>query len=182
MTALRVRHGVKPYRGSWGAALWYAVAFFAAGIAFTSTVPLAARVMLARAAEGFVPGTLAVERVVFPRRTAGGRGFAYGRLADGSEARLVVEAGARPPIPPGAADTGGAERPPGAVTPPMELQVLVNPRLAGTWLHRQRVQWPEADLRGRAMRQAGQLLAAMGCSLVLAVLAWRRLRRLRTAP
>ena len=54
--------------GNWATAGWYAAAILGAGIALVTSVPLAARIALARAADGFVPGTLTVERVVWPRR------------------------------------------------------------------------------------------------------------------
>jgi hypothetical protein len=56
---------------------------------------------------------------------------------------------------------------------------MVNDELAGTWMHRQRVQRPDPALRDRALGDVAKLLAIAACSLALSVLAWRRLRRLR---
>lgn len=150
--------------GNWATAGWYAAAILGAGIALVTSVPLAARIALARAADGFVPGTLTVERVVWPRRGGAGRYAAHGRLADGSEGRVTLD---------------GTAALDGPTARPARLPVMVNDELTGTWLHRQRVQPLDATLRGRMLRDAAKLLAIAACSLALSVLAWRRLRRLR---
>jgi hypothetical protein len=158
--------------GSWAAAGWYAAVILGAGVALVTSIPLAARISLARAADGFRPATLTVERVASPRRGMAGRYVAYGRLADGSEARVALDGlGRRPP-------TSLAALEQQAGTRPARLPVMVNDRFTGTWMDRQRVQWPEAALRDRALGDVARLLAMAACSLAVAVFAWRRLRRL----
>jgi hypothetical protein len=158
--------------GSWAAAGWYAAAILGAGIAFVTIIPLAARITLALAADGFVPATLTVERVASPRRGGAGRYFAYGRLADGSEARVALDGFvARPPTSLAALEQQGG-------APPARLPVMVNDELAGTWMHRQRVQRPDPALRDRALGDVAKLVAMAVCSLAVSVFAWRRLRRL----
>lgn len=155
--------------GGWPAAGWYAAALAGAGIAFVCSVPLAGRIALVQAADGFVPSTLTVERVASPRRS-GGRWFAYGHLPDGSEARVALGGPAAPrPLP---------EREHGAGSLPARLPVMLNDAWTGTWLHRQRVQAPDPALRDRARRDVAKLLAIVAGSLAVSVLAWRRLRRL----
>lgn len=158
--------------GSWAAAGWYAAAILGAGIAFVTIIPLAARITLALAADGFVPATLTVERVASPRRGGAGRYFAYGRLADGSGARVALDGLVTRPPPSLAAleQQGGAQ--------PARLPVMVNDELTGTWMHRQRVQRPDPALRDRALGDVAKLVAMAVCSLAVSVFAWRRLRRL----
>jgi hypothetical protein len=158
--------------GNWAPAGWYAAAILGAGIALVTSVPLAARITLARASDGFVQATLTVERVASPRRGGAGRYFAYRRLADGSEARVALDGlVARPPT-----SLAALEQQVGAQ--PARLPVMVNDELAGTWMHRQRVQRPDPALRDRALGDVAKLLAIAACSLALSVFAWRRLRRL----
>jgi hypothetical protein len=105
-------------------------------------------------------------------RGGAGRYFAYGRLADGSEARVALDGlVARPPT-----SLAALEQQVGAQ--PARLPVMVNDELAGTWMHRQRVQRPDPALRDRALGDVAKLLAIAACSLALSVFAWRRLRRL----
>lgn len=171
MTLTRRRGPAWPRQaGGWPAAGWYAAALAGAGIAFVCSVPLAARVALLQAADGFVPSTLVVERVAPPRRGGGGRWWAHGRLPDGSEARVALGGPAAPrPL---------SELAQHADVQPARLPVMVNDALAGTWLHRQRVQAVHPALRERAWRDVAQLLAMVAGSLAVSVLAWRRLRRL----
>jgi hypothetical protein len=171
MSTRHARFHVRRHQGSWAAAGWYAAALLGFGIAFVCTVPLAAKWTLARSAAGFEPRSLLVERVAFSRRS-GGRAVAVGRLSDGSEARLMLDRDARP-------TRAGPDGWRPVVRAGMELPVLANPALAGGWLHRQRVLWPEQDLRGRLLWQCGQLLAIMAGSLAVSLLAWRRLRPFR---
>ena len=172
MTVTRRRGPAWPRQpGGWPAAGWYAAALTGAGIAFVCSIPLAARLALLQAADGFVPSTLVVERVASPRRGGGGRWLAYGRLPDGSEARVALGGG------PAAARSVAAPQPePG--TAHRRLPVLVNAALSGTWLHRQRVQPPAPALRDRLLREVVQLLATVAGALAVSVLGWRRLRRL----
>jgi hypothetical protein len=158
--------------GSWATAGWYAAAILGAAFAFVTIIPLAARITLARAADGFVPTTLTVERVASPRRGGGGRFLACGRLPDGSEARVALDGlVARPP-----ASLAALEQRLGAR--PARVPVMVNDKLTGTWMHRQRVQRPDPALRERALRDVAKLVAMGACSLALSVFAWRRVRRL----
>jgi hypothetical protein len=157
--------------GSWAAVGWYAAAILGAGIAFVTVIPLAARIALARAADGFVPATLTVERVASPRRGGAGRTFVYGRLADGSEARVALDGFVARP----AGSLAALEQRVGAK--PARLQVMVNDALTGTWIHRQRVQRPDPALRERALGDVAKLLAMGACALAVSVFAWRRLRR-----
>jgi hypothetical protein len=161
--------------GSWAAVGWYAAAILGAGIAFVTLIPLAARISLARAADGFVPATLTVERVASPRRGGAGRYFAHGRLPDGSEARVALE-GFAARAQTSMAALAALEQQAGAQ--PARLPVMVNDALTGTWMHQQRVQRPEPALRDRALGDVAKLLALAVCSLAVSVFAWRRLRRL----
>lgn len=157
--------------GSWPAAGWYAAAVLGAGIGLVATIPLAGRIALARAADGFVPATLTVERVATPRRGGVGRTFAYGRLPDGSEGRVALSGLAARPL----GSLAELEQQVGAR--PARLPVMVNDELTRTWLHRQRVQPPDPALRERALGDAGKLLAIVAGALAGSVVAWRRLRR-----
>lgn len=185
-------------KGGWPAAGWYAAALMGAGIAFVCSLPLAGRIALAHAADGFVPSTLTVERVASPRQTGARRWFAYGRLPDGSEARVPLgvpgmppmqalpepqpqpvpqlEAQSQPQPEPQLQRQAHAQRQAGAR--PARLPVMVNDSLTGTWLHQQRVQVPDPALRERALFDVAKLLAIIAASLAVAVVGWRRLRRL----
>lgn len=174
MTATRRQGPAWPRKaGGWPVGGWYVAALCGTGVAFVCSVPLAGRIALAQAADGFVPSTLTVERVASPRRGSG-RWFAHGRLPDGSEARLALGGATTPALRALPEPVPGLD----AADRRARLPVMVNPALTGTWLHRQRVQPPDPALRDRALRDVAKLLAIMVGSLSLSVLAWRRLRQL----
>jgi hypothetical protein len=177
-----------------------------AGIAFVCSLPLAGRIALAHAADGFVPSTLTVERVASPRQSGAKRWFAYGRLPDGSEARVPLGVPGmppmqalpepQPPLQPQSQSQSQSQSQPQpqperepqlqrqanarhqADARPARLPVMVNHALTGTWLHQQRVQVPDPALRERALFDVAKLLAIIAASLAVAALGWRRVRRL----
>jgi len=152
---------------------WGLLTFFAAGLAFTCLIPLAARLTLLNTADDYRPSTLIVEHFTAARQRQGGRIMAHGVLADGQAARVQILREALP-----LRADGSRDRPQALDTEPataaVELAVLVNHALDRGWLHRDQVLLAAVDWPARWRQQAMQLLALIAGGLVVAgVAAWR---------